>query len=207
MNDRLNSAIIFIIILLCIAGTYQYYKSGVVTENSEMIAESYVTEESFLTQFHDYEHVTEEQILEDFDIYNLKGEPELISAHIGDITLINFWATWCAPCLTEIPTLLSLEQKLQSQNFKVIFISFDYPNGPEDLIKSMEKLKIPEIFTFYIKDSKMWDSLGVSSLPFTIVINKERNVLYKFFGQAHWSQKASLRFFETLLNENYGTIR
>jgi peroxiredoxin len=67
-----------------------------------------------------------------FALRDLAGHPVSLADYRGKAVLINFWATWCAPCQVEMPWFIALEQKYASQGFTVLGIDKDYP---EDLPK------------------------------------------------------------------------
>jgi peroxiredoxin len=67
-----------------------------------------------------------------FALRNLAGHPVSLADYRGKAVLINFWATWCAPCQVEMPWFIALQQKYASQGFTVLGIDKDYP---EDLSK------------------------------------------------------------------------
>jgi len=68
----------------------------------------------------------------DFTLRDLAGRPVSLADYRGKAVLINFWATWCAPCQVEMPWFIALQQKYASQGFTVLGIDKDYP---EDLPK------------------------------------------------------------------------
>jgi peroxiredoxin len=68
----------------------------------------------------------------DFTLRDLAGHPVSLADYRGKAVLINFWATWCAPCQIEMPWFIALQQKYASQGFTVLGIDKDYP---EDLPK------------------------------------------------------------------------
>jgi peroxiredoxin len=68
----------------------------------------------------------------DFTLRDLTGHPVSLAGYRGKAVLINFWATWCAPCQVEMPWFIALQQKYASQGFTVLGIDKDYP---EDLSK------------------------------------------------------------------------
>lgn len=53
--------------------------------------------------------------------------PKMVAAHKGKVLLVDFWATWCAPCRAEMPELVKLEQKLRARGFELVTVSADEP--------------------------------------------------------------------------------
>lgn len=63
----------------------------------------------------------------DFTLTDAHGEPVSISEHDGDVVLINFWATWCTPCIEEMPMLSQLQARYLDQGFRILGIAVDDP--------------------------------------------------------------------------------
>jgi thiol-disulfide isomerase/thioredoxin len=68
---------------------------------------------------------------EGFNIKDLDGNTHTLSSYRNKWVLVNFWATWCSPCLEEIPDLVMLHDKRKSKNFEVIGIAVDYKSSDE----------------------------------------------------------------------------
>src|SRR5205814_1794879 len=104
----------------------------------------------------------------DFDLGNLKGK----------VVLVDFWATWCGPCVAEIPNIKKLYEKYNPQGFEVIGISLD--NGAEAPKKFMEKEEMPWpcIFDGIGKDTAgLADQYGVTSIPLAILVDRKGRVV------------------------------
>jgi cytochrome c biogenesis protein CcmG/thiol:disulfide interchange protein DsbE len=115
----------------------------------------------------------------------------------GKITVINYWASWCGPCVTELPTL----QKLRSlrPRINIITVSIDTKKDETDLKAFLLEQGLPEDFPVYFdKTEKMKKVLKTKGLPTSYVIGKDGQVLYQFIGDADWSSKTALAFFDFL---------
>ncbi len=121
-----------------------------------------------------------------FALFNLNGEKVSTERFQGRVILINFWATWCAPCREEIPYLNELHQKYKEDGLVVIGISLDY-GGPEQVAKFLEKYKV-EYINLMGDDAvvKAFSSIpGMSpnqAIPTTFLIDREGQVSRKFVG-------------------------
>ncbi len=70
----------------------------------------------------------------DFTVLDMAGQEVSLSDFLGeDVLLINVWATWCGPCLTEMPSMQRLYDELQDEDFEILAISIDAPAGQFDL--------------------------------------------------------------------------
>lgn len=117
-----------------------------------------------------------------------------LDVQTSEYRLINLWATWCAPCIHEIPTLTKLDQRLN--DLSVVFISFDFPDDARTLKALMNKKGIPEIETYYSSDNQIWKDLNVQGLPTTYLISPEGQILYTFLGDTDWNSEHAITFFE-----------
>lgn len=107
------------------------------------------------------------------------------------VIVINYWATWCAPCRKEIPELNELDHQL-SDRLDVIGVNFDGVVG-EQLDQQMAQLGI-EFDNFYNDPRHVWGLDAVTVLPETLVINGQGQLIHRLIGP---QTKASL---ETLIN-------
>jgi len=74
------------------------------------------------------------------------------------VVLINFWATWCRPCLEEIPTLMQLQTKLQDNGFSLVAVSLDDAASVETRVKPFMNKQFPG-FTSYLSIERDMDSM------------------------------------------------
>ena len=117
-------------------------------------------------------------------VYNFDDLFKTIDLSGNKTYLINFWATWCAPCVKEIPHFEYVNQKYSSDSLKVILASFDYPSQIDSkLIPFLNKNEIKSdvvlIDDLNIRDwmsvvSESWDG----AIPATLIINKRSQKFY-----------------------------
>jgi thiol-disulfide isomerase/thioredoxin len=107
------------------------------------------------------------------------------------VIVINYWATWCAPCRKEIPELNELDHQL-SDRLDVIGVNFDGVVG-EQLDQQMAKLGI-EFDNLYTDPRHIWGLDAVTVLPETLIINDQGQLMHRLIGP---QTKSSL---ETLIN-------
>ena len=80
------------------------------------------------------------------------GWPRILASTRGHVTLVNFWATWCAPCVEEFPDLLKLREAYASRGLRVVFVSLDTPGDTATAVRGfLEKHGVG--FTTYIKSA------------------------------------------------------
>lgn len=110
------------------------------------------------------------------------GEEKKISDYRGKVVVLDFWATYCPPCLEEIPHLVNLQNKYREQNFEVIGL---HVGGEEDLPRVpafIEKLKMNYVLAF--PEDKLTNVLfgGQTTIPQTFVVDRNGNLVEKFVG-------------------------
>ncbi len=76
----------------------------------------------------------------------------------GHVVLVNFWATWCRPCLEEIPTLMQLETELRDNGFRLVAVSLDEAGSGETLVKPFMNKQFPD-FASYLSIEHDMDSM------------------------------------------------
>src|SRR5689334_16360487 len=73
----------------------------------------------------------------------------LVRKHAGDVVLVDFWATWCAPCRAELPALVKLHDELQKEGFRLVTVSADDPEQAREAIAFLDSVRAPS--SRYIK--------------------------------------------------------
>jgi cytochrome c biogenesis protein CcmG, thiol:disulfide interchange protein DsbE len=115
----------------------------------------------------------------DFTVTDIQGKKLSLSDYQGKVVLLDFWATWCAPCLEEIPHFVDMQQRLGPEGFQTIGISMD--DGPKPVEKFYQDHKLN--YPVAIGDDKLATSYGgIMGLPVTFVINRDGQIRKKFVG-------------------------
>ncbi len=113
---------------------------------------------------------------EDFRLVDLEGKQQSLSQYRGKVVLVNFWATWCKPCTTEMPAMQATYDKLREKGFVVLAI-----NELEDDAKVREHIK-QYGHTFPVlmdRDNKVANQFGVFGLPVSVFID-EKGVVQEY---------------------------
>ncbi len=103
----------------------------------------------------------------------------------GKVVLLNFWATWCVPCVEEMPSLDRLQAKLGSGRFTVVAISVDR-QGLEVVRPFLAKTSVRSLDTYLDPPGASMRAFGVRGLPTTFVIDRDGRTMGRIEGMAHW---------------------
>ncbi|MDW3206407.1 MAG: TlpA disulfide reductase family protein [Alphaproteobacteria bacterium] len=125
----------------------------------------------------------------------------------GEVLLVNFWATWCAPCIKEMPSLARLDRALKDEPFRLLAVSQD--RGGKDVAEPFirERLNLPDLQIFYDPKLKLGRSLGVRGLPSTYLIDARGNLVGGLTGPAEWDSEDALALIRYVLEEGNGPKR
>ena len=113
------------------------------------------------------------------------------------IYLINFWATWCAPCRTEMPSLDTLQNQIGGPQFKIITIASGR-NNVDQMKQFFSESEIKNLTLYRDPKGKVASSLGILGLPATILVGPMNIELARLIGSIDWASTDSVNFFEGL---------
>ncbi|MBI4041694.1 MAG: TlpA family protein disulfide reductase [Deltaproteobacteria bacterium] len=130
------------------------------------------------------------------ELTDVNGREHVLSHYKGKVVLINYWASWCPPCLLEMPSLVSAHRKLKDKGFEVLAINLD--EHRKTVLSIIEKFKLP--FPVF------WDPHGdaarkylIYGLPYTLILDRKGTVQHKFYGGYEWDTGAKFKLLEALL--------
>jgi peroxiredoxin len=133
---------------------------------------------------------------EDFTLPALDGGTFRLADQRGKVVLVNFWATWCPPCLEEMPAMERLWRKHKDAGFVLVAVSVD--TDPKKVAPFVTEYKL----TFPIAlDPKMSvaERYGVRALPSSFILGKDGGLAALALGPRHWDNKASHRLVEAMV--------
>jgi thiol-disulfide isomerase/thioredoxin len=128
------------------------------------------------------------------------GEEARIKDHIGKVIILNFWATWCAPCVRELPHLDSLKAVLPADRFLVLALSTD-ARGKEKAAPFLKKLGIKHLRADLDPRSKLARQLGTRGMPTTFIFNTSGQIIASLEGFAEWDSPSFIAWFKSLLKD------
>ena len=110
------------------------------------------------------------QLAMDFDVTDLNGQPLSIAQFQGKVVLLDFWATWCPPCIAEMPNLKRTYAKYKNQNFEIIGISLDRAKSALESYIAKKGITWPQ---YYDNGDRISNMYQVRSIPSTFLIDGE----------------------------------
>jgi thiol-disulfide isomerase/thioredoxin len=125
--------------------------------------------------------------------------PRTLKDFEGRIVLLNVWATWCAPCRKETPTLDRLQAALGGKDFEVVALSVDR-GGVETVKKFYADLGVRHLAIEVDPSTKANPALGVFGLPATLVIDREGREVGRFVGAAEWDAPETISFLRSIVD-------
>lgn len=131
---------------------------------------------------------------------NPAGEETNLTAFGGKHVLVNLWATWCAPCIEELPALDRLQAKLGSDAFEVVILSVDRA-GLERSQAFLDELGIENLKTYSDKSMALMPGLGVTGLPTTLLIDNRGREIGRLAGIAEWDGEDAVRLIQHFIDQ------
>ncbi|MER8783904.1 TlpA family protein disulfide reductase [Mesorhizobium sp. M1006] len=115
--------------------------------------------------------------------------------------MLNIWATWCAPCRKEMPTLDRLQAKLGGPDFEVIALSMDR-GGPDIVKKFFAEIGVEHLALNIDTTGKAMFTLGALGLPMTLLIDREGKEIGRLIGPAEWDSPEMMAFIRSHFGAN-----
>ena len=124
--------------------------------------------------------------LPDFTVFDRHGKPHRLAEWKGKVLLVNFWASWCPPCLKEMPEIIALDRAFTGENFGVIAISEDY-KGYDWAAQALKMLGGQHLVLLWDKGNEALRRVGERGLPVTLLIDRRGREVARLIGPANWN--------------------
>jgi len=135
-----------------------------------------------------------------FTLPDLDGKMVSLADYKDKVVLLNIWATWCLPCVEEMPSMEKLHQELKDENFVILAVSID-ESGAQAVLPSMRKHKLsfPALTDAKGITTSLYQTTGV---PESFIINKDGIIVEKVIGPRDWAAPGAIRSFRKLIRNN-----
>ena len=126
------------------------------------------------------------------------GDQKQLSDFRGKVVLLNFWATWCAPCRIEMPMLSKLQTVLGGKNFEVVTIATGR-NAPGALKRFFDKAGIENLPRHRDIKQQLARKMAILGLPITVILNRQGKEIARLRGDADWSSDSAKSIISALI--------
>ena len=148
-------------------------------------------------ELEDFELSKEKKNISNLVFNNYKEEKVSFSEFKGKVLLVNFWATWCAPCIKEMPSLDRLKYKV-GNNFDVIAISVDR-DGINKVKDFFDNNNIKNLEKFFDIKNSLAKEMNLFGVPTSFFIDKNGNIIGNYQGDMEWDNLTVNQFIKYLI--------
>jgi len=133
----------------------------------------------------------------------ISGKPGRLSDYKGKIVVLNFWATWCPPCVEETPGLNRLQKHIAPRNGVILGVAADEDGAAYERFLRDQGVTFPTYRDPATKDnhSPIAQTYGTSMYPETYVIDRKGKIARKFIGFQQWDSPEMLAYFDAILGQ------
>jgi thiol-disulfide isomerase/thioredoxin len=142
------------------------------------------------------------QSLPDISFLDPAGEELFWQDFEKEYLLINFWATWCAPCVVELPSLQKLKERYENKGLQVIAISLDKQRSHADIRNFLRNRGIDNFAAHFDQSGMMERQLRLRGIPTSYLLDPQGNIITIFEGDAEWHSIPSIQYFNAVLSIN-----
>jgi peroxiredoxin len=135
-----------------------------------------------------------------FTLPGLDGKMVSLSDHKGQVVLVNIWATWCPPCVDEMPSMETVYKEFKGENFEILAVSID-ALGAKAVAPFMKKynLSFPALLDPEGTIKTLYQTTGV---PESFIINRQGILVEKIIGPRNWAAPEVVRYFRDLITSH-----
>ncbi|MCW5910836.1 MAG: TlpA family protein disulfide reductase [Cyclobacteriaceae bacterium] len=132
--------------------------------------------------------------LEKIRLTDLSGKTIDYTQYKDKVVLINFWATWCRPCVQEMPTLAAVQDKFKAEPVEFLFAS-------NEALEQITGFKLKKSFDFnYVQVSNL-EEQNIQALPTTFIFNKNGELKFSETGYRDWASDESIQILSDIINQ------
>lgn len=133
------------------------------------------------------------------ELPDLSGKKQSLESFKGKVVLVNFWATWCPPCRTEMPSMWRLKNKFKNKPFEILAVDM---GEDKKIVRAFMPDKMERDFVVLLDSEgialKEWK---IFAFPTSFLIDKKGQIRYALYGALEWDGPEQVKIVEMLLNE------
>jgi peroxiredoxin len=133
----------------------------------------------------------------DFRLSSTEGRSVGLADLRGKVVMVHFWATWCPPCVEELPTLATLHEQLKGSDFEMLAVSVD--EGGAAAVDSFLRKNGLNLPVFLDPGGSVSGLYGTYKFPETYIVDRRGEVRYKIIGARDWRDPEALRMLRELI--------
>ncbi|MFV0527433.1 MAG: TlpA family protein disulfide reductase [Lachnospiraceae bacterium] len=197
MGNKRKTILLAVLIVVLLAGAYYLYNQLQAVQEEQVTEEQ--TQSSGAQQTEEAE-ATEYEEAQDFTVFDAEGSPVRLSDFAGQYVVLNFWASWCGPCVQEMP---HFETAFTEYGKQVQFMMLNLSVAGDDSREDADAFIAEGGYTFPIYYDEQKDAsttYGIMSIPTTYFINKEGNIVSSVVGAM--SESTLMDNLEQLMQES-----
>lgn len=131
----------------------------------------------------------------------VEGNQKTLSDYEGKLVVLNFWATWCAPCRKEMPSLDRLNQAFEGEDFAVVTLATGR-NSPQGIAKFFDEEKLQSLTQYRDDGMAIAKDMEVIGLPVTVILDRDGNEIARLLGDAEWDTESAKAIVSALLGDD-----
>ncbi len=144
--------------------------------------------------------VEDRPLAKDFSLTDADGTVHRLSQYRGHVVLVNFWATWCPPCLREMPSMQRLWEQLKDRDF--VLLAVDVGEDEETVFGFTLSLDVPIEFPLLLdRQGNIVAEWPVRGLPTTFLVDRNGRIVYRAVGGREWDAPELVEAIRVLLHE------
>ncbi|HUL00384.1 MAG TPA: TlpA disulfide reductase family protein [Nitrospirota bacterium] len=136
----------------------------------------------------------------EFRLQTLAGHEVRLSDYRGKVVMVHFWATWCPPCIQEMPTLQKLYHHLNNKRFELLAVSVD--EGGEKTVTAFMKNQRLDVPVLLDSNRAISGLYGTFRFPETYIVDSRGIVRYKAIGPRDWTTPSNVQLVQSIIETN-----